>query len=66
MADNPHEEFVYIRLGGDDAAPGRVTRAAFDQIWKAKGFSIVDTDEAEQALSVEETEPPATTSRKRG
>lgn len=54
MADNAAEEFVYVRGSGDSTSPpGRVTRAAYDQIWKGKGFSIVDTDEAELALAPE-------------
>lgn len=72
MADEPKDEFVYVRLGSDtSAAPGRVTREAYDTIWKAKGFSLVDTDEAEVALSPQTqaemaaAEPaPTTTSKK--
>lgn len=48
------DEFVYVRLGSDKTAvPGRVTKEAFDTIWKAKGWTIVDNDEAELAISPE-------------
>ena len=47
MADQDPNEFVYVRLSshGADVTPGRVTRQAFDQVWKDKGWVIVD-DEA--------------------
>jgi hypothetical protein len=60
-------EFVYIRLPGSDAVPGYVTRQAYDEIWEAKGFEIVDDDEATVASTVE-TAPEAetkTTTRRR-
>lgn len=43
------DEFVYIRLKehGDDVLPGRVTRRAYEDIYQAKGFVIVDNDEAQ-------------------
>lgn len=43
------DEFVYIRGGnqGSDVLPGRVTRKAYDAIWKGKGFVVVDNAEAE-------------------
>lgn len=47
------EDFVYIR-GKDQGAntlPGRVSREAYDQIWKGKGFVLVDDAEAELAGS---------------
>jgi hypothetical protein len=59
MADNEaaEETFVYIRLSGDSTSkPGLSSRAAFDQTWKAKGWVIVDDDEAAQ-LGVPETSP---------
>lgn len=66
MADtNPHEEFVFVRLGADTTAPpGRVSKAAYDAVWKAKGWTIVDDDEATAALS-SEPEPEPTTTRKK-
>lgn len=53
MADE--SEFVHIRMSGDDnsVVPGRVTRAAFEMIWKGRGFVIVDDDEAALAMSPE-------------
>lgn len=53
MADQDQTEFVYIRGSGDgsDVLPGRVTRKAYDEIWKGKGFVIVDDAEAELAGS---------------
>jgi hypothetical protein len=53
MADQDPQEFVYVRSSGDgsDVLPGRVTRQAYDQIWKGKGFVIVPDDEAELAGS---------------
>ena len=53
MADDPNEEFVYVRLAGqgDDVVPGRVSRAAYESIWKGKGWNLVDTEAAEMAGS---------------
>lgn len=47
------EDFVYIRMKehGPDVLPGRVSRQAYDDIWKGKGFVIVDDAEAELAGS---------------
>jgi hypothetical protein len=43
------EDFVYIRLKehGDDVQPGRVSRAAYEQQFAAKGWVIVPDAEAE-------------------
>lgn len=50
----PENDFVYVRMGGDSTSPpGRVSRAAYEQIWKGKGWNLVDNDEAELALSPE-------------
>ena len=83
MADDPNSEWVYVRLKehGDDVPPGRVTRKAYEEIWKAKGHVIVDSAAAEllgspatvmemQGATSEPASAPeggeATTTRKRG
>jgi hypothetical protein len=67
LAQSDNTQFVYIRMSGDTTSlPGRVSTMAFEQIWKKRGFAIVDTGEAELALSSEAqilAEP--TTSKKR-
>ena len=47
------EGFVYIRRSGDDntVQPGYVSQRAYDTIWKGKGFTIVDPDEAALTMS---------------
>lgn len=48
------DDFVYVRLGSDKSAvPGRVARQAYDTIWKDKGWTLVDDDEAQLASSPE-------------
>lgn len=72
MADEqlPENDFVYLRMSGDtsNAPPGRATRAAYEQIWKAKGFVIVDETEAALLLSPEAQAELATesTTKKKG
>jgi len=48
------QEFVHVRMSGvTSGSPGRVTRESFEQVWKGRGFVVVDEDEAAMATSPE-------------
>jgi hypothetical protein len=70
MADpiDPNTDFVYIRLGAGDnsAAPARVTRTAYELVHKAKGFVLVDDDEAALALSPDADLAATESTKKKG
>lgn len=49
------DDLILIRLG--DSAPARVSRKAYEQIWKPKGFVLVDErgpDPEPEAIEAEE------------
>lgn len=68
------QEFVHVYASGQtEGVPGRVTRESFENVWKDRGFVIVDDDEAGAVFSTEaqlletDTEAGTTrTSRKKG
>ena len=66
------QEFVNVRMSGvSTGMPGRVTRESFEQVWKGRGFVIVDDEEAAMAASpeaeiMEMESEPSRGSRKKG
>lgn len=55
MADQDPNEFVHIKLAehGADVPPGRVTRKAFEDVWKGRGWQLVSEEDAALASSPE-------------
>ena len=60
MADTDPNEFVYITHNNVNAIGGPVTRRAFEEVHKAKGWKLATAEQVEAAESGAPLKPSST------